>query len=375
MIQRIGAIIHKELIQHLRDRRTLAVLILTPLLQLMLFGYAVHMTVTHIPMVVVDQSLDIQSRAYLDDLVNSQYFDITGWEPDQADAAKAIDEGRARAGVIIPPDLGRHIQQGDAQVLFLVDGSDMFTSQSAYNAANLVSQNHAIQLKLSQSASQAQPAASGLPLISYVRVLYNPDMKDLWFMIPGMIAILLQQECVLLTALAVVRERETGTLEQILVTPIQPIELMVGKALPNLIIAMINMLTILAVGVYWFKMPFQGDFSLFFWLSVLFSLSGLGLGLLISSVSENQRQAQQLMLAISMIALILGGAFFPRYAMPKAIQLVGNLIPVTYFIPISRSIINKGVGLNYLALNALALVVYVLMILFVAVRTFRQRMD
>ncbi len=374
MLERIAAILQKELIQHLRDRRTLAVLILTPLLQLMLFGYAVHMTVTHIPMIVADQSLDVQSRAYLDDLVNSQYFDIVAWAPNQAGVVKAIDEGQASAGVVIPPDFGLHVQQGDAQVLFMVDGSDMFTSQSAFNAANLIAQQHAIQLQLDETSSQGQQLTS-LPLSSFVRVLYNPDMKDLWFMIPGMIAILLQQECIILTALAVVRERENGTLEQILVTPIRPLELMIGKTLPNLIIAMINMLTILAVGVFWFKMPFQGNFWLFAVLSILFSLAGLGLGLLISSVSDNQRQAVQLMMAISLIALILGGAFFPRYAMPKFIQWLGDLIPVTYFIPITRGIINKGIGLNYLWFNALALAIYVVGILFIATRTFRQRLE
>jgi drug efflux transport system permease protein len=374
MLQRISTIIEKELIQHLRDRRTLAVLILTPLLQLMLFGYAIHMTVTHIPLVVVDQSLDAQSRTYIEDLVSSQYFDIISWAASQDEAIKVIDEGEARTGVVIPPDFGSHVKRGDAQVLFLVDGSDMFTSQSAFNAANMVAQNHAIQLNLVETPTQGQQA-NNLSLAASVRVLYNPDMKDLWFMIPGMIAMLLQQECIILTAMAVVRERETGTLEQILVTPIRPIELMIGKALPNLIIAMINMLTILAVGVFWFKMPFQGNIWLFAALSILFALAGLGLGLLISSVSENQRQAQQLTMAISLIALILGGAFFPRYAMPRVIQWLGNLIPVTYFIPISRSIINKGVGLNYLWVNALALVIYVVGILYVAARTFHQRLE
>ncbi len=374
MIQRIGAILQKELIQLLRDRRTLAVLIFTPLLQLVLFGYAVHMTVTHIPMVVVDQSLDVQSRAYLDNLVSSQYFDITGWAANQAGAAQAIDAGQARVGIIIPSDFGTRIQQGTAEVLFLVDGSDMFTSQSAYNAANLVAQEHAIQLKMAEQASQGRPAA-GLPLAAFVRVLYNPDMKDLWFVLPGMIAILLQQECVILTALGVVRERENGTLEQILVTPIRPMELMIGKALPNLIIAMINMLTILAVGVFWFKVPFQGDFWLFTGLSVIFSLAGLGLGLLISSASENQRQAQQLLLAVNMVSLILGGTFFPAYAMPQVVQWIGKLIPVSYFIPISRSIINKGVGISFLWYETLALAAFVLIILVLAARAFRQRLD
>lgn len=371
MRQRIRAIIRKELIQLVRDRRTLAILLFTPLLQLFLFGYAVNMTITHIPTVVVDQSLDTQSQAYLEALVQSQYFDLAVWAPDQAGAARAIDAGQARAGIVIPPNFSARIQQGTAQVLLLVDGSDMFTSQSAYNAANLIAQQHALQLRLDRIGS----TAAGLPLTASTRVLYNPDMKDLWFMIPGLITMLLQQECVILTALGVVRERESGTLEQILVTPIRPLELMLGKALPNLIVAMLNMLTILAVGVFWFRIPFRGDFWLFAGLSIIFSLAGLGLGLLISSVSGNMRQAQQLLLAVNMISLILAGSFFPRYAMPAAVQWLANLIPATFFIPIARAIINKGVGWGYFTLDAAALLGYVVVIVVAAARSFRQRLD
>ncbi len=375
MIQRIGAILRKELIQHLRDRRTLAILLLIPLVQLLLFGYAVHMTITHIPTVVVDQSLDTESRQYIHALQASQYFDVVGWVQDQAGAMKAIDEGRARAGIVIPPNFAEDVQRGDAQVLFLVDGSDIFTSQSAFNSASLISQNYSINLQLNEQARAGAGAQAGLPLESHMRVLYNPDVKDLWFIIPGMIAMILQLECVLMTALAVVRERETGTLEQILVTPIRPIELMIGKMLPNMILAMINVLTILGLAVFWFKMPFRGDFWLFIGLALIFAIAGLSLGLLISSIVDNQRQAQQLLMAISMISLILAGVFFPRYAMPQAIQWLGNLLPVTYFIPIARGIISKGVGLDFLYVNVLAMLAYVLIALVVAARSFRQRLD
>ena len=160
---------------------------------------------------------------------------------------------------------------------------------------------------------------------------------------------LLQTQSLALTAAAVVREREMGTIEQILVTPIRPIELMIGKIVPYVIIAMLNMLTVIAIGVFWFGVPFQGSFWLFIGLSSLYVLSGLGLGLLISSVSQNQRQAQQLMMLFMMVSLLLGGFIFPRYTMPAAVRVIGNLFPITYFVPIARGIITKGIGFSVLS--------------------------
>ena len=200
-------------------------------------------------------------------------------------------------------------------------------------------------------------------------------MKTLWFIIPGMAAMLLQTQSLALTAAAVVREREMGTIEQILVTPIRPIELMVGKIVPYVIIAMLNMLTVIAIGVFWFGVPFQGSFWLFSGLSFLYVFSGLGLGLVISSVSQNQRQAQQLMMLFMMVSLLLGGFIFPRYTMPAVVRLVGNLFPITYFVPIARGIVTKGIGFSVLSGQVIALVIYIVVVMFLATITFRKRLD
>jgi ABC-2 type transport system permease protein len=377
MFQRILAIIQKEFSQTLRDRTTLGIMLSLPLLQLILFGYAINTNVRHIPTVVADQSLDQASQAYLDDMVNSGYFDIVATTPDQAGAIQAIDAGRAQVGIVIPPDFVEHVQRGDAQVLILVDGSDLFTSQSANAFAGIIGQEHAIKIVYDQVA-RAGIAASGnaLPALNaLVRVLYNPDMKDLWFLIPGMAAMLLQTQSLVLTASAVVREREVGTIEQILVSPIRPIELMIGKIVPYVIIAMLNMLTVIGIGVFWFGVPFQGSFWLFISLSSLYVFSGLGLGLLISSVSQNQRQAQQLMMLFMMVSLLLGGFIFPRYTMPAVVRVIGNLFPMTYFVPIARGIITKGIGLSVLSGQVLALAVYIVVVIFLAAITFRKRLD
>jgi len=377
MIQRILALIQKEFSQAWRDRTTMGIMLTIPLMQLIIFGYAINTNVTHIPTVVADQSLDQASRSYLDAMVNSGYFNIIATAPDQAGVIKNIDESQARVGIVIPPDFEKNVMRGDAQVLILVDGSDYFTSQSANAYATLIGQEHAIQIVYDEIArAGAQASGATLPALNaLIHVLYNPDMSTLWFIIPGMAAMLLQTQSLALTAAAVVREREMGTIEQILVTPIRPFELMIGKIIPYVIIAMLNMLTVIAIGVFWFGVPFQGSFWLFIGLSSLYVLSGLGLGLLISSISQNQRQAQQLMMLFMMVSLLLGGFIFPRYTMPAAVRIIGNLFPITYFIPISRGIITKGIGFSVLSGQVLALGIYIVVVMFLATITFRRRLD
>ena len=377
MPRRVWAVIQKEFIQTLRDRRTLMLQLCIPMIQLFLFGYAISMNVDHIPTVVADQSLDAASQAYVDAMTTSGYFDIVDYVADQAGVVRAMDQGRAQAGIVIPPDFSTRVLRGDAQALLLVDGADIFTSQSAYNAAAAIAQAHATEILMNQMnrSGKTTERQSLIPLDVRARILYNPNLDDLWFLIPGMAAMLLQVQSITLTAAAVVREREVGTIEQILVTPIRPAELMLGKVAPNIVIALINLLTILGIGVFWFGVPFQGNFWLFLWLAFMYVFSGLGLGLLISTVSQSQRQAQQLIGMFTMVGIVLGGFIFPRYSMPAALRVAGNLFPLTYFIPIARGIITKGVGIAFLWEQVAALCVYIVVIMTFAARAFRQGLE
>ncbi len=379
MRQRIGALIQKEFIQIVRDRATLVILLMLPLIQLLVFAFAVHMNVQNIPLAVADQSMDEQSRAYVQALVNTGYFVLKANVADQNAVMRLMDAGQVSAGVVIPTNFSEHIQRGDAAVLALVDGSDIFTSQSANNAIKAIGESFSAKvmtedLKRAQSGMSAQQVT--IPVLNAnIRILYNPDLIDLWFIIPGMAAVLLQMQTILLTASAVVREREAGTIEQILVTPIRTLELMIGKMVPNVLIAMFNLLTLLGLGTFVFGVPFQGSIWLFLALSIPYIISGLGLGLLISTVSQNQRQVMQILMMITMVAIILGGFLFPRYTMPAVIQWIGNLFPLTYFIPISRAIISRGAGFAALTGDVLALTAYSIVILFLATRTFRSRLE
>jgi ABC-2 type transport system permease protein len=351
-------------------------LLIIPMIQLFILGYAVNINVDHIPTVVADRSLDAASQDYVDAMVASGYFDVVEYLPSQAEVVRAIDEGRARTGIVIPPDFSAKVARGQAQVLFLIDGSDLFTTQSAYDAAVVIAETHSTNVlfeKIDRSGITTKEQLDSVD--TRVRILYNPNMTQLWFVIPGLVAMILQTQTMGITAAAVVRERESGTIEQILVTPITPFELALGKIAPNIIISMINMLTVVAIGVAIFGVPFRGSFWLFVWLSLVYVFSGLGLGLLISTISRNMRQAHQLVKMMALIGLVLSGFMFPRYTMPPILRWIGNLFPMTHFIPIARAIVTKGVGIEFLWGQVVGLFIYIFVIMGIASLSFRQRLD
>jgi ABC-2 type transport system permease protein len=373
-VRRIVAVMRKESIQRLRDRRTLALILSVPLLQLLLFGYAVDLTADHLPTVVADQSLDAHSSAFVDALVVSGFFDLEGYVADENAVLKAIDEGRARAGLVIPPGFGASIERGDAQALVILDGSDSFSVQAGYSAAIAIAQAHALELvaaKIEHLGGKLETS----PIRASARVLYNPNMADLIFVMPGLIAMLLQVLAVNTTAQSVVREYELGTVEQILVTPLRPIELVIGKLVPNLGLVVLDQVVIVLLAVYWFGVPFQGDPMLLALLSLLFVLSGIGLGLLISTISHSQKQAQQITSLLMMLSQLLTGFIYPREPMPAPVRLVGNLIPMTYYIRIVRGILTKGIGIAFLWNDVIALLVYGTIVLVLSAVTFRKRLD
>jgi len=249
--------------------------------------------------------------------------------------------------------------------------------QSAYNAAITVAESYSVDL-LARKLERSQPGAHRAalqPLDVRVRVLYNPDMKAIIFMVPGIVATILQNQATSLTAFSIVKEREAGTIEQLLVTPIRPLELMIGKLVPNVVVAFINMLTILGLGVFWFKVPFAGNIWLFLWMAMLFIVSSLGLGILVSTVSSTQAQAQQLVLMILIPSLVLSGYIFPREMMPKLVRFAGDLIPMTYFLQISRGIITRGVGLRLIWSQVVSLLIYAVVVFALSASSFKQRLE
>ncbi|MBE9471874.1 MAG: ABC transporter permease [Chloroflexi bacterium] len=374
-LKRIGALIQKETIQILRDWRTLAMILALPLIEMFLFAYAVTLTVDHIPTAVADMSRDARSRAFVEALEISGYFDMQMHVEGKEQVLQAIGAGRVKAGVVIPPDFAAQVERGDAQALIVLDGSDSFTVQAGYSAASAIAQAQGMELLLEKAGQMGLDGIGSLPIYTSTRILYNPNMDGLIFMIPGIAALLLLLLTIGQVSTSVVRERELGTLEQILVTPVRPLELIIGKMTPNILLTVIDMLIIVLAGVFWFDVPFQGNPWLFAWLSLLYIVSGLGLGLLVSTGAQTQKQAQQITTMLMLLGMLLTGLIYPRAPMPPVVQAFGNLIPATYFIRIARGIITKGVGLSFMWTDVLVLVIYGTATMVLAAVTFKKRLD
>ncbi len=373
-LKRLSALIRKEMTQLRRDRRTLAIILALPLIELFLFAYAVDLTVDHLPTVVADMSLDAQSQDFIDALSVSGYFDMNFYVESEAEVIRAIDAGQARAGIVIPPDFGAQVERGNAQVLVILDGSESFSVRSGYSAATTIAQAYALDL-VTEKVNRVGTDMVTTPITSSTRVLYNPNLDDLIFVMPGLVAMLLQVLAVNVTAQAVVREYEMGTIEQLLVTPVRPMELIVGKLVPNFLVVSVTLLAVTLAGIFWFGIPFQGNPWLFAWLSVLFIISGLGLGLLVSTVAQTQKQAQQIAATLMLLSMLLTGFIYPRGPMPPVVRTIGNLIPLTYSIRIVRGIITKGVGIAFMWSDVVALAIYGIVIMVLAASTFKKRLD
>lgn len=373
---RLMAIINKEFIQVARDPRTLALVLVMPIMQLLLFGYAITTTIDHIPLVVADLARSADSRALAQALVNSTYFTLVGHVDGPAEARQMIDLGRAKVALIVPPDFGADILAGhEASVLMLVDGSDPNTASTALFAGAQVLRAQGAELadERRQRLGQVGGEPGGIDVRS--SVLYNPSMESVNYMIPGLIGLILQTQAVILTSFAVVRERERGTLEQLIVTPIRSGELMLGKIIPFIVITFLQIGLALMMGTLWFRVPINGSVVLLLALSLVFLASALGIGLLISSVSSTQAQAMQASLFVMLPSILLSGFMFPTEAMPPVIQVLTRLLPLTYYLQVLRGIILKGNDIGALWSQVGVLALFGVAIFTLSALRFRKRLD
>jgi ABC-2 type transport system permease protein len=373
MSSRIFYVMYKEFIHIVRDPRTLAIMLLFPVMELILLGYAVTTDVEHLPTVVLDQDLTPQSRDLIEAYRASNYFDITRYASSEEELGHLVDNGSFRAGLIIPAGYGHDLgKKGNAQVSFVIDGSDPTVATTAFSAAQTIAQ--AQSLELAEEIMGLDP--ENLPGVSvHTRVWYNPDMKSVNFMIPGLIGLILQFLTTLFTALAIVREREQGTIEQLIVTPIKPPELILGKVAPYVAIAFFALAEILVIGVLWFGVPIHGSLTLLLAVSVLFLLTTLGIGIFISTIARSQQEAMFLSFFTLMPSIFLAGFFFPLEAMPQVLQLISYVIPLRYMLIIIRGIVLKGVGLRILAGEVIAIAIFGVFIFSIAARRFRKRLE
>jgi len=372
---RLATLMRKEFIQLRRDPATLRVILLLPVIQLVLFGYAINTVVDHIPMAVYDQSNTASSRALVSAFQNSTYFDLRLNATSREEAMRAIDSGTVKVAIMIPPDYGDLVLSGSmATAQLVVDGSDPNVSQTSLFAGGLVAQvqsGDVVSNLLARVGSQAGQGGIELRPV----VLYNPRLLSATFMVPGLIALILQTGAVVLTALSVVRERERGTLEQLIVSPMKPTELMLGKILPCVALSFTSAVLALLVGLLLFGVGVAGSLLLLFVLILVFLVGCLGIGMLISVVSSSQMQAQQFSQLTLIPSFVLSGFFFPRQGMPLPLQLLGSLIPMTYFLEIIRGIMLKGVGLSAIWPQALGLTVFAVVVMSLAINRFHKRIS
>jgi ABC-2 type transport system permease protein len=373
MLVRVLSITRKEFLHIVRDRRTLAVMFLIPVIQLLLMGYAATTDIKHLKTAVWDQDHTARSRELMEAYRASNYFDITNYVGSEEELAHFVDNGDVRAGIIIPAGYERALAKGEkVKVAVVIDGSDPSVATAALSAAQGVGQSESVAI-LEQTLGGKLESAPGIEV--HPRVWYNPSMESSNFMVPGLIGTILMMLTMLFTAMAIVREREQGTMEQLIVTPIRPLELIVGKVLPFVFIAFLNLLEILFIGVWWFGVPIHGSVPLLLALSSVFLLSSLGLGILISTVSKTQQEAMMLTFFILLPSIFLSGYFFPIDAMPPFLQLVSRFVPLTYVLIIVRSIILKGVGFQVLAGEVAALAVFGGAVVVLAALRFRKRLE
>ncbi len=375
MILRVMSIIRKEYIQIIRDPRTLMLIIVMPIVQLFLLGYAATTDIKNVSLAVWDQNRTSQSRALLDAFRSADYFRINYSVSSQDEYRDLIDRGAVRAVLIIPADYDRRLAQGDAQVSIVLDGSDATVGGTALSAARLIGQSYATNILSQQMLLTGRSETLTPPIDVRTQVWYNPDLISAYFNIPGVIGMILSFITALLTATAVVRERERGTIEQLIVTPIRPWELIVGKVLPYVILAFVDVIEVLIIGHWWFGVPIRGALSLVLLLSGLFALSSLGIGLFASTVANTQQEAMLTVVMTMLPSIFLSGFFFPIDAMPKFLQVISYIVPLRYYLVIIRALLLKGVGVGALETEITALALFALLITGAAAARFRKRLD
>lgn len=373
---RFMTIVKKEFIQVKRDPISLRLPFVMPIVLMLLFGYAVNTQVDKIPTVILDHSGSIESKQYVDSFKSNNYFDIKYTVNDEQELKKLIEEGKAKAAIVVPGDYSVKLKNNEAaEVKLIIDGTDPTTARTALNSGVIISETFSKNIRSKMLSEMNIPIKNTAGISLKTDVWYNPDMKSSRFTIPGLVGLILQNITIMLTAFALVREKERSTIEQLIVTPVRPAELILGKLVPYIIIGFAGFLFALALCVFWFGVGVSGSIALLLLLGFLFVYCSLSIGMLISTFAKNQMQAMMVMVLVLLPSVLLSGFVFPREAMPAVINALGYIIPLTYFLDIIRGIMLKGIGLNFLWNDVIALLIFTVLILTIATFRFRKRLD
>lgn len=373
----IFSVFKKELIQLKRDPYLVGFIIALPIVQLLVTGLAVQRDLKHIDTVMVNFDKRNASYELIKDFEQSALFNINKYVDSEEALMHSIRDGNYRVGIVIPPDFSEKLMRGDdsANINVVVDGTHGNIAKTIVNGAKMIVTNHTRDL-LSQNLMQTSLEGTGRPGVDMqAKVLYNPDMSSAYFLVPAILAIVMHMLTILFTSFAIVRERESGTLEQLMVTPIRTTDLMMGKVLPYAAIGLLDMLLTLGVMVWFFDIAISGSFGFLLLASVIFILASLGMGLFISTVSRTQVQAIQLTTGIFLPSLLLTGFVFPLEPMPWFIKIISYSLPLTYYLEVIRGVVIKGVGAPELWFQALVLMAMAVLMLGVSIIRFRKQVS
>jgi drug efflux transport system permease protein len=372
--RRLWAVVRKEILHLVRDRRTLATIITLPIMQLFLYGYLTN-DVTHIPTAVFDQSRTPESRTLLAAFANTTYLDMKYYADSFNGVQRLIDGGDAKIGILIPPDYATRLRSGrTAQVGVIVDASEPTSANVVLGLAGGVGQSLSTQLIIQRSERLGLPPPAQLVDVR-PRAWYNPTLSNVYFIVPGVIAVVLVFVTTIQAVTVIVRERERGTIEQLVVTPITGLELLLGKIIPLIGLGYLEITITLLLASLWFGMPIKGSLLLLYVLSLAFFFSTLGIGVLISTVSKTFQQAVQVAQLLLLPSILLSGFIFPRESLPYWLQVIGGAFPLTYFVVVIRGILIKGVGIEALWKQILPLLGLGLLFFGVAISRFQKRVD
>jgi ABC-2 type transport system permease protein len=373
MWERIQHMLVKEFIQVYRDIRMRMVIFVVPVLQLIVFGYAVTTDVTHVPMAVYDLDNTVASRELVSQFAGSGYFEVVNYVSDDRQVEDLLDRGKVSAVLRMDRGFEGDLRSGRTVPLqILVDGTDSNTAGIVLAYSARIVRRYSDHVLLQRAASQWGAAKPPGQVNFQTRAWFNPNLESRNFYIPGVIAFIVTLTTLLLTSMAIVREKEIGTMEQIIVTPITPLEFILGKTVPFALISIVDVIVVTVVGVLWFDVPIRGSLLLLFFGVVLYLLTTLGVGLLISTVSQTQQQAMMTTFFFNVPAMLLSGLMFPIANMPEAVQALTYLNPFRYILVIIRGIFLKGVGLSILWPQMLALAVMGVATLWLASSRFRK---
>jgi ABC-2 type transport system permease protein len=377
MLLRTWAITRKEFIQLVRDVRTLAVIVVLPVLLLVLYGYAINLDVTHLQTAVADQDKTSAARDLVRAFENTEYFDIIRYLDSPAQIHDLIQRGTVKVALVIPRGYARDLASGRrAQIQVIVDGSNPTTATLAVSYVSGIVQGYSSMVTVMAAArvGMTRPELF-VPVDFRPRVWYNPELKSTYFIVPGLIAVILMMLSALLTAMTVVRERERGTIEQLVVSPVMPHELMIGKLIPYVVIAFADIVLVTVAGRLLFGVPLRGSVPLLLGLSAVFLVAVLGIGLLVSTISTTQELAMTIAVMTTMLpSFLLSGFVFPISNMPRVIQAITYVIPARYFLVIVRGIFLKGVGWAVLWPQVIPLIIFAAATIGAAALRFRKRL-